>query len=68
MFDLRCHERDHRGRISLGVAGLVPGPQVDEDVLVRQDRAEFVGALRAEGRDQSGHAAHHGRASACPLG
>ena len=33
---------DHIVSVGLGIAGLVPGAQVDEHVLVRQDHAEFV--------------------------
>ena len=53
--DLRPHERDHCGGIGLGVARLVPRPQVDEDVFVRQEHAKLVGTLRSERRHDASH-------------
>jgi hypothetical protein len=53
--DLGAHQRDDVGRIGLGVAGLVPRPQVDEDVLVRKDHPELVGTDRPEGGHDAGH-------------
>jgi glutamate synthase domain-containing protein 2 len=43
------------GGVGLGVAGLVPGAQIHEDVLVCQDQAQFVGTFRAESGDQIWH-------------
>ena len=43
--DLRRHQRDDIRRIGLHVAGLVPYPEVDEDMLVRQDRPELSALL-----------------------
>ena len=40
--DLGRHQRDDVRGIGLGIAGLVPGAQVDEDVLVRQDRPKLA--------------------------
>jgi hypothetical protein len=51
--DLGRHQRDNIRCIGLGIAKLVPCAQVDEDVLMRQDRPKLVGAPRPERRDQA---------------
>ena len=53
--DLGAHERGDRGGIGLGVARLVPRPQVDEDVFVRQQHAKLVGTPWSQRRHDASH-------------
>jgi hypothetical protein len=45
----------HLGGYGGGIAGFVPRPEVDEDMLVRQDRPELLGASRSKRCDQLRH-------------
>ena len=53
--DLRRHQAHDIGRLGLGVARLVGGAQIDEDVLVRQDHAQPIARHGAECGDELGH-------------